>query len=161
MSWSKGTEIIWSLFFYPCGIMSEINIKRYLKIIILVQDGRVEGCALISSCKSTKITTSCWTAIDRRTLEPTKKRYHTSKDKLQWYGNHCRGAIMIQSNPTPTGWVTHKLENNDINEVLPLLWRFWAPHQRSQAGDLEKRLGIPREYDFEGQCNLIIGFPQD
>ena len=32
MSWSKGIEIIQSLFSYHCGIMLEINIKRYLKI---------------------------------------------------------------------------------------------------------------------------------
>ena len=29
----KDIEIIQSLFFYHCGIMLEINIKRYLKII--------------------------------------------------------------------------------------------------------------------------------
>ena len=28
-----------------------------------------------------QITTNCWTAIDRKALEPTKKRYPTSKDK--------------------------------------------------------------------------------
>ena len=32
ISWSKGIEIIQSLFSYHCGIMLEINIKRYLKI---------------------------------------------------------------------------------------------------------------------------------
>ena len=32
ISWSKGTEIIQSLFSYHCGIMLEISIKRYLKI---------------------------------------------------------------------------------------------------------------------------------
>ena len=47
---------------------------------ILVQDGGV-GHALISSCESTKITTSCLTTINRMTLEPIKKRYPTSKDK--------------------------------------------------------------------------------
>ena len=31
MSWSKGIEIIQSLFSYHCAIMLEINIKRYLK----------------------------------------------------------------------------------------------------------------------------------
>ena len=44
------------------------------------QDGRVEGCALTPSCENTRITTSCWTNIDRKTLELTKK-YPTSKDK--------------------------------------------------------------------------------
>ena len=32
MSWSKGIEIMQSLFSYHCGIMLEINIKRYSKI---------------------------------------------------------------------------------------------------------------------------------
>ena len=37
------------------------------------QDGRVEGRALTPSCKNTRITTTCWTIIDRKTLELTKK----------------------------------------------------------------------------------------
>lgn len=44
-----------------------------------VQDGGV-GHALLSSCKNTKIATD-WTTIDRRILEPTKKRFPVSKDK--------------------------------------------------------------------------------
>ena len=32
MSWSKGIEIMQSLFSYHCGIMLEINIKRYSKV---------------------------------------------------------------------------------------------------------------------------------
>ena len=35
MSSSKGIEIIQSLFSYHCGIMLEINIKRYLKITLI------------------------------------------------------------------------------------------------------------------------------
>ena len=37
------------------------------------QYGGVEGCALTPSCENTRITTSCWTLIDRKTLELTKK----------------------------------------------------------------------------------------
>ena len=37
------------------------------------QDGGVEGRALTPSCENTRITTSCWTIIDRKTLELTKK----------------------------------------------------------------------------------------
>ena len=48
----------------------------------LVQDGRVEEHALISSCESTEITTSCCTTIDRRTLEPTKIRSASCPDLL-------------------------------------------------------------------------------
>ena len=51
---------------------------------------------------------------------------------------------MIKSNPTPAKWMTHKLENNNTKEVLPLLWRLWAPYQASQTGGLAKGLGILR-----------------
>ena len=37
------------------------------------QDCGVEGRALTPSCENTRITTSCWTIIDRKTLELTKK----------------------------------------------------------------------------------------
>ena len=36
---------------------------------------------LIFSCENSKITTHCWTTINRRMLGPTKKRYPTSKGK--------------------------------------------------------------------------------
>ena len=32
-----------------------------------------------------------------------------------------RGTIMIKSNPIPTGYVTHNLDNNNTKDVLPLL----------------------------------------
>ena len=77
----------------------------------LVQDGGVEGRVLNPSCESTGITTNCWTIIDRRTLELTKKDtpHPKTKEKPQWDGR--RGAITMKSNPITTGWVTHKLEN--------------------------------------------------
>ena len=37
------------------------------------QDGGVEGRALTPSCENTRITISCWTIINRKTLELTKK----------------------------------------------------------------------------------------
>ena len=37
------------------------------------ENGRVERRALTPSCENTRITTSCWTIIDRKTLELTKK----------------------------------------------------------------------------------------
>ena len=89
-------------------------------------------------------------------LEPTKTRYSTSKDrKPQWDGR--RGTMMIKSNPIPTRWAAHKLENSNSKEVLLLLWRFWVPRQASQLGDPSEGLGIPRESDFEGQWCLITG----
>ena len=116
----------------------------------LVQDGGVEGHALTPSCESTGITTNCWTIINRRTLELTKK--HTSlpktKEKPQWDGR--RGAITTKSNPITAGWATHKLENTYTTEFHPLEWRFWAPRQASQPGGPAMGGGIPRESDFEG-----------
>ena len=32
-----------------------------------------------------------------------------------------RGTITIKSNPTPYGWVTHGLQNNNSKEILPPL----------------------------------------
>ena len=37
------------------------------------QDGGIEGRALTPSCESTRITTGCWTIIDRKTLDFTKE----------------------------------------------------------------------------------------
>ena len=49
------------------------------------QDGRVEGRALTLSCENTRITTSCWTIINRKTLKLTKKDTPHLKTKE----NHC------------------------------------------------------------------------
>ena len=86
--------------------------------------------------------------IEWRTLEPTKKHAHLkTKKKLQQDGK--RPAITIKSNPITTKCIIHELENNNMREVLPLLWRFWTPYQASQPGDLTKELGIPRESDLK------------
>ena len=45
------------------------------------QDGGLEGRVLLFSWKNSKITTCCWTTFDRKMLNPTKKRYPTSKGK--------------------------------------------------------------------------------
>ena len=119
-----------------------------------VQDGRVEGCALISSCESTKIATSYWTTIDRKTLEPTQKKDtpHPKTKKLQQDGR--RGTIMIKSNPIPARWLTLRLENNNTKEVFVLFWMFWTPCQAFQPGDVTKGLGIPRESGFGGSMGF-------
>ena len=115
----------------------------------LVQDGRTEGCALTSSCKSTGITTNCWTVIDRKTLELTKKDtpHPKTKERPQWDGR--TGATTIKANPITSGWGTHKLENTNTTEVHPLEWRFWGPRQTSKPGGLAMRGGIPGESVFE------------
>ena len=115
-----------------------------------VQDGGVEGRALTPSCENTRITTNCWTIIDRKTLEFTKKDtpYPKTKEKPQW--NSRRDLVTITSNIITAGWVTHKLENTYTTEVHPLERRFWAPHQASEPGGPATGGGIPRESDFEG-----------
>ena len=52
----------------------------------LVQYGRVEGRALTPSRESTGITTNCWTIINRKTLELTKKDtlHPKTKEKPHW-----------------------------------------------------------------------------
>ena len=44
-------------------------------------DGEVEERVLIFSCKNSKITTHCWTIINRRMLDPSKKDAPKSKGK--------------------------------------------------------------------------------
>ena len=126
---------------------SNFFIKEYLSG--LVQDGGVDGHALTPSLENTRIPTNCWTIINRKTLELTKKDtpHAKTKEKLQWDGR--RGTITIKSNPITAGWVTHKLENTYTTEVHPLEWRFWAPRQASQPGGPATGGGIPRESDFE------------
>ena len=52
----------------PWPLLSFPNLSEYW----VSQDGWVERCALIF-CENTKIATSCWTTINRRMLDPTKK----------------------------------------------------------------------------------------
>ena len=59
----------------------------------LVPDGGVEGCVLIFSCKIPKITTSCWTTIDRKTPEPTEKILHIQG----WRRNYKKMVGGVQS----------------------------------------------------------------
>ena len=98
------------------------------------QDGRVEGHVLTSSWEKTRITTSCWTIIDRKTLELTKKHtpHPKTKEKPQWDGRW--GAITVKSNPITARWVTQRLENTYTTEVHLLEWRLWAPCQVANPG---------------------------
>ena len=50
-------------------------------IIPKIADGGVKRCVLIFSCKNSKITTHCWTTVNRGMLDPTKKRCPTAKGK--------------------------------------------------------------------------------
>ena len=124
----------------------------------LAKDGGVEGHVLTPSYENTGITTKCWTTIHKKKLEPTQKDtlHPKTKKKPQWYGR--RGAITIKSYPIP---VTHKLENNYTTEVLPLEWKFWAPHQVSQPGGPATGGGASRESGFEDKWSWITGIRRD
>ena len=112
------------------------------------QNGGVEGHELPSSYKNTKITTKCWTTIDKKMLEPTKKDTLHPKTKKKPQDSR-RGTIVIKSNLIPTEWVTNKLEDNYTTEILPQEWKFWAPHQVPQPWGLVTGRGVPRESGFE------------
>ena len=63
---------------------TEIQIEKKKNIEHNIQeqeDGGVEGRALTPSCENTRITTSCWTIINRKTLELTKN--HTAHPKTK------------------------------------------------------------------------------
>ena len=89
----------------------------------MVQDGRVEEPAFTSSFESTKITTSCSTTIDKRTLEPIKKKKKkpTSKDKGEAAIRQKEGHNHNKMISHIAKWATHKRRTAVINEVVPLL----------------------------------------
>ena len=67
------------------------------------QDSGVEGRVLIFSWKTSKITTCCWTIIDRRMLEPTKKRYPYVQGQRRSCNKMAGGAQShLKSNLIPT-----------------------------------------------------------
>ena len=75
--------------------------------------------------ESTKIKTSYWIVIKRRTLEPTskkkkkKKRYKKKIPHIQRQRrshNKTGGGEQSQYNPMPTEWVTHKLKNSNTKK---------------------------------------------
>ena len=69
---------------------------------LLTQDDGVEECVLIFSCKNSKIPTRCWTTIDRRMLDPTKKNYLTSKGKRRSPRIMVGGSkFHLELNPIP------------------------------------------------------------
>ena len=51
---------------------------------------------------------------------------------MRWYEGHNPE----KSDPIHAGWATYKVKSNFIIEVLPPEWKFSAPHQGPQPGDL-------------------------
>ena len=84
------------------------------------------------------------TPIDRRMLEPSKKRYPRPEIKKKLQRNGRRGTIPVKSNPIPARWVIHRLENNNTKDVLALFWRFWIPTPCFSVWRYDKGIGNPQ-----------------
>lgn len=98
------------------------KVNKYKKHVLrLGRDGGEEGHVPITSSESTRVATSCWTTITRRSLEPPKKMPPHPNAKAGLYEEMGGGTITMKSNPMPAVSVTHKLENSNTKEGLPLL----------------------------------------
>ena len=86
----KYTQIIdWYNIIYIIDCYDSFMIKDY-------PDGQVEERVLIFSCKNSKIRTHCWTTINRRMLDPSKKKdapNPRAKEKPQ--KNSRNGKILV------------------------------------------------------------------
>ena len=69
------------------------------KVLRLTEDGRVEGLALIFACENSKITTHCWTTINRRMLDPPKKDTPHPRAKEKPQQDTRRGEIAFIIKP--------------------------------------------------------------
>ena len=101
--------LIWNQSAVPCPILTAASWPAYwflrsskLQLTsnkeqndMVEEDGGVEGGALIFSRENAKITTLCWTTIDRRMLDPTTKRYPTSKDKGETSARKSEGRSCV------------------------------------------------------------------
>ena len=114
-----------------------------------LEDGRAKVCVFISSCESTKIVTGCWTTINRRSLESIKKMPHVQRKEKLKQGRR-KGTIMPCQGGKPK---THK--RKIIPKKVSHCGEGSEPHIR--PGNPTKGLEILREYDLEGQWDLIIG----
>ena len=101
------------------------------------------------TCENTRITTSCWTIIDRKTLELTKKDtpHPKTKEKPQWDGR--RGTITVKSNPITAGVGDSQTGEHLYKRSPPTGVKVLSPTSGSQPGGPAMGGGIPRESDFE------------
>ena len=69
----------------------------------LPEDGGVEGHVLIFSCENSKIATDCWIAIDRKVLDPIKKKIPQVQGQGRSPNKMVGGGILsLESNNIPT-----------------------------------------------------------
>ena len=110
----------------------------------MVQDGRVEGRALISSWDNNKIPTSCWITMDRTMQEPIKKIYPTSKNKGEATTRQEEG-----SNHNKIKSHTHRGGNTKTGEQLnrrssPTVVKVLSPKSGFPAWGSSKGTGNPQ-----------------
>ena len=105
---------------------------------------------LIFSCENSKITTHCWTTIDRRMLDPTIQRYPISKGKRR-NPNKMVGGVKshLESNTIPTRDTQRAQTQSCVHQGIPqrlsqtclwvfesLLWRNGPQWPATGAGTL-------------------------
>ena len=116
-----------------------------------LQDGRVEGRVLTFSCENSKITTHCWTTVDRRMLDPIKKKIpHVqgqrrsqskmvggAKSHLESNSIPARDARRAQTKPYAHQEIAQRLSQTFLSVFECLLWRYRsevACHRGSRPG---------------------------
>ena len=92
-------------------------------------------------------------------METIRKDILHPKTNKKPQQNCRRGILEIQSIPIPPRWVTHKLENNYITEILPQ--ESSKPHVRLPSLEVQHEEEPPEYFGFEGQQGLTTGAPQD
>ena len=104
--------------------MEVFRITMYLNINLV-------GLQVTASHENTKITTDCWTTIDKLDLNPPPKTFCTHRQKkevtVRWGGalsQHNQILYLLAGNPY--------LENNYITDALPQEWGLRAPRQAPQ-----------------------------
>ena len=128
--------------------LQNVCMTIYKKFRILVQDGGVEGHVLISSCESTKITTSRLTTINRMTVEPSRKIPHIQRQRRSCSEKVERAQSRQNQIPYPlSGWPTN--------------WRTVIPKEFSHYfEDLEPHIRLPSlgtlQSDWESPGNLTL-----
>ena len=74
---------------FPLGLTGLISL-----LSMTSKDGGIEGCLLIFS-ENTKVAMKCWTTIDRRMLDPTKKKSHVQGWRRRRNPNKIAGRVKL------------------------------------------------------------------
>lgn len=103
------------------------------------------------TCECTKVATRYWITIDKRMLEPIRKKIPHIQEQRRSSNKIVRGGTtMIKSNPIPTRWTIHKLE-------------IIIPNKFSVVKNLSPTSGFPawgliKQTDKESPGNLTLKF---